>query len=65
MAKLLYNSKMYEGTTEELAIDETVYQSNDLIYDTDLNILKKGNGVDKYADLPTIGGGEAPVDPEE
>lgn len=57
MAKLEYNAKVYEGITAELAVDTTVYAKNDLIFDTEAGVLKKGNGEDVYADLPVFGGG--------
>ena len=61
MAKLQYNAKVYEDTAANLATDETVFQANDLIFASDTGEFKKGNGLDAYADLPPIGGGEAPV----
>ena len=57
MAKLRYNAKVYEGTTAELAADTTVFKSNEFVFDTEAGTLKKGNGVDTYADLSAIGGG--------
>lgn len=57
MSKLQYNARVYEGTTSELATDTKVYANNDLIFDTEAGVLKKGNGVDQYADLPVFGGG--------
>lgn len=57
MAKLEYNAKVYEGITAELAVDTTVYAKNDLIFDTEAGVLKKGNGEDIYADLAVFGAG--------
>jgi len=57
MAKLKYNAKVYEGTAEDLAEDTTIFGANDLIFTTDTGVLKRGNGVDTFADLDAIGGG--------
>lgn len=50
----IYNIRGVEGTAAELAADTTVYASNVFLYETDTNVLKKGNGVDEYADLPAV-----------
>lgn len=57
MAKLKYNAKVYEDTAANLATDATVFKANDLIFASDTGELKRGNGVDAYADLSPIGGG--------
>jgi|GEM_PF-1987983 len=61
MAKLRYNARVFEGTTAELATDTTVFRANEFIFDTTTGELKKGNGVDVYGDLSSIGAGESPV----
>ncbi|MCY4781704.1 hypothetical protein ORI89_18785 [Sphingobacterium sp. UT-1RO-CII-1] len=58
MAILRYNTRLYEGTATELAADTNIYAPNELICETDTGVMKRGNGVDKYADLRAIGGGE-------
>ena len=55
MAKIKYNAKVWEATTTEWAADNTIYSPNDLLFDTDTGTYKRGNGVNKYSDLPTLG----------
>lgn len=57
MAILRYNAKVYDDTAANLATDQTIYQANEFIFATDTGEFKRGNGVDKYADLDPIGGG--------
>ena len=55
MAKIKYNAKVWEATTTEWAADNTIYSPNDLLFDTVSGIYKRGNGVNKYSDLPALG----------
>jgi len=55
MAKIKYNVRIWEDTAAKFATDTTIYSSNDLLFATDTGVLKKGNGVDVYADLGAIG----------
>ena len=57
MAKLRYNANVYEATTVEWNGDDKVYGPNSLLFDTDSGVLKKGNGKDRFSDLPEYGGG--------
>lgn len=54
MAKL-YNIKAYSNTAANWATDTIIYPTNSLLIETDTGIMKKGNGVDAYADLDTVG----------
>lgn len=56
MAINRYSAKVWEDTTTNWAADNTVYDYNDLLFDTQLFIFKRGNGVNKYSDLSAIGG---------
>lgn len=60
MAKLLYNLIAFEGSAAELASDKTVFAENALIFSDD-GVLKRGNGKDVYADLPSV---LDPADPD-
>ena len=55
MAKLLYNVRAYEDTTENWAENETVYPKNSLLIATDTGVIKKGDGVKTYAQLASLG----------
>lgn len=55
MATTKYNIILYVDTAAGFAADETVYGENDLLLTSDTGVFKKGNGVDVYADLPSIG----------
>ena len=55
MAKIKYNIKLWADTATNLASDTTVYKENDFIFATDTGVLKKGDGVNTYADLGSIG----------
>jgi hypothetical protein len=59
MAKLLYNVRAYEDTTENWAVNETVYPKNSLLIDSDTGTIKKGNGEDTYPDLEFLGAKQA------
>lgn len=55
MAKLLYNVSAYENTAAKWATDTRIYPANSLLIESDTGILKKGDGVNAYANLATIG----------
>ena len=55
MAKIKYNIKLWADKAANLAADTTVYKENDFIFATDSGVLKKGDGVNTYANLGTIG----------
>jgi len=55
MAKIKYNIKLWADTAENLATDTRVYKENDFIFATDSGVLKKGDGVNTYANLGSIG----------
>jgi hypothetical protein len=55
MAKIKYNIKLWVDTAANLATDTTVYKENDFIFATDSGVLKKGDGVNTYANLGSIG----------
>ena len=55
MAKIKYNIKLWADTAANLATDTTVYKENYFIFATDTGVLKKGDGVNTYADLGSIG----------
>ncbi len=55
MAKIKYNIKLWADTAENLETDTTVYKENDFIFATDSGVLKKGDGVNTYANLGSIG----------
>ena len=55
MATTKYNIILYVDTAAGFAADETVYGENDLLLTSDTGVFKKGNGVDVYANLPSIG----------
>lgn len=46
-----FNLRIIEGTQAELTADTTVYSHNVFLYATDIDVLKKGNGVDAYSAL--------------
>jgi hypothetical protein len=55
MAKIKYNIKLWADKATNLAADTTVYKENDFIFATDSGVLKKGDGVNTYANLGSIG----------
>ncbi len=55
MAKIKYNIKLWADTAANLAADTRVYKENDFIFATNTGVLKKGDGVNTYADLGSIG----------
>ncbi len=55
MAKIKYNIKLWADKASNLATDTTVYKENDFIFATDSGVLKKGDGVNTYANLGSIG----------
>lgn len=55
MAKIKYNIKLWVDKAANLATDTTVYKENDFIFATDSGVLKKGDGVNTYANLGSIG----------
>ncbi len=59
MAKLLYNIRAYEDTAANWAVDTKIYPANSLLIESDTGILKKGDGINAYADLATIGAKQA------
>ncbi len=59
MAKLLYNVSAYENTATKWAADTKIYPANSLLIESDTGILKKGDGVNTYANLATIGAKQA------
>lgn len=59
MAKLLYNVSAYENTAEKWATDTRIYPANSLLIASDSGVLKKGDGINAYADLSFIGAKQA------
>ena len=55
MATIKYNAKVYTDTAAGFAADTTIWGHNDFLFTTDTGVLKKGNGVNLFADLGTIG----------
>ena len=55
MAKLLYNIRAYEDTAANWAADDNVYPANSLLIASDTGAIKKGDGVNAYADLAYVG----------
>ena len=55
MAKLLYNIRAYEDTAANWATDTKIYPANSLLLESDTGILKKGDGINAYADLASVG----------
>ena len=55
MAKIKYNIKLWADKAANLATDTRVYKENDFIFATDTGVLKKGDGVNTYANLGSIG----------
>ena len=55
MAKLLYNVRAYEDTAANWATDTKIYPANSLLLESDTGILKKGDGINAYADLASVG----------
>jgi len=55
MAKLLYNIRAYEDTAANWAVDTKIYPANSLLIASDTGVLKKGDGVNTYANLATVG----------
>lgn len=56
MAINRYGAGVWDDTTAGWASDNTVYAHNALLFNVQTGSLKKGNGVNKYADLPAVGG---------
>ncbi len=59
MAKLLYNIRAYENTATKWATDTRIYPANSLLIASDTGVLKKGDGINAYADLAFIGAKQA------
>lgn len=55
MAKLLYNVRAYEDTAANWATDTKIYPANSLLLESDTGVLKKGDGINVYADLAPVG----------
>ena len=55
MAKLLYNVRAYEDTAANWAADTKIYPANSLLLESDTGVLKKGDGINAYADLAPVG----------
>ena len=55
MAKLLYNIRAYEDTAANWAVNDNIYPVNSLLITSDTGALKKGDGVNAYADLEYAG----------
>jgi hypothetical protein len=55
MAKLLYNIRAYEDTAANWAVNDSIYPANSLLIASDTGALKKGDGVNAYADLAYVG----------
>ena len=55
MAKRLYNVRAYSDTTDNWAANTHIYPSNSLLIDTDTGAIKKGDGVNAYAQLGSLG----------
>lgn len=55
MAKLLYNIRAYENTAAKWATDTKIYPANSLLIESDTGVLKKGDGINAYADLASVG----------
>ena len=57
MAKRLYNVRAYSDTAAKWATNTRVYPPNSLLIETDTGAIKRGDGVNTYADLGLIGAG--------
>ena len=57
MAKRLYNVRAYSDTAAKWAANTRVYPPNSLLIETDTGAIKRGDGVNTYADLGLIGAG--------
>ena len=55
MAKRLYNVRAYSDTAANWAANTHIYPSNSLLIATDTGVIKKGNGVNAYAQLANLG----------
>ena len=55
MAKRLYNVRAYSDTTAKWAANTHIYPSNSLLIATDTGAIKKGDGVNAYAQLGSLG----------
>ena len=55
MAKRLYNVRAYGDTAANWATNTHVYPSNSLLIATDTGAIKKGDGVNAYAQLGSLG----------
>lgn len=58
-ATIRYVGIIYDGTESELNSDNRIWKYNDLLFATDTLTIKRGNGVDKYVDLPVISSGRS------
>ena len=61
MAKLLYNVSAYENTAAKWATDTKIYPANSLLIESDTGVLKKGDGINAYADLASVGAKQVAV----
>ena len=61
MAKLLYNVSAYEDTAANWATDTKIYPANSLLIESDTGVLKKGDGINAYADLASVGAKQVAV----
>lgn len=57
MAKRLFNVRAYSDTAAKWAANTRVYPPNSLLIETDTGAIKRGDGVNTYADLVLIGAG--------
>ena len=57
MAKRLFNVRAYSDTAAKWAANTRVYPPNSLLIETDTGAIKRGDGVNTYADLGLIGAG--------
>ena len=55
MAKRLYNVRAYGDTAANWATNTHIYPSNSLLIATDTGAIKKGDGVNAYAQLGSLG----------
>ena len=55
MAKRLFNVRAYGDTAAKWATNTHVYPSNSLLIATDTGAIKKGDGVNAYAQLASLG----------
>ena len=55
MAKLLYNVRAYSDTADNWAANTHIYPPNSLLIATDTGAIKRGDGVNAYAQLASLG----------